>query len=271
MSAAFEPDSPVAAEVVPSPNHDERNDGRTPDILLLHYTGMPTAESALARLRDPAAAVSCHYFIFEDGRVVQMVPEARRAWHAGLSSWEGLADVNARSIGVEIVNPGHAGGLPPYPAAQIAAVIALCRDVVQRRRIRPDRVLGHSDVAPARKEDPGELFPWSELYRAGIGHWAAPAPIREGRFLGFGHKGDAVRALQAELAAYGYGIGLTGAYDEATAAVLRAFQRHFRPERIDGAADSSTLETLAGLIATRPVPLLGDEELTRPEAGNQRH
>jgi N-acetylmuramoyl-L-alanine amidase len=270
VNAAFVPDSPIAAEVAPSPNHDLRQHGQVPDILLLHYTGMPTAEGALERLRDPAAAVSCHYFVFEDGRAVQMVPEARRAWHAGLSSWEGLSDVNARSIGIEIANPGHAGGLPPFPAAQIAAVIALSADILRRRPIRPERVLGHSDVAPSRKEDPGELFPWGKLYRAGIGHWIEPAPICEGRSHAFGDAGAPVEALQAQLASYGYGIAVTGVYDASTAAVVRAFQRHFRPERVDGAADPSTLETLAKLIAARPVLLLRDEELTRSEGGNGR-
>jgi N-acetylmuramoyl-L-alanine amidase len=269
VSAAFEPDSSIVAEVVPSPNHDERGGGWAPDILLLHYTGMPTAEGALERLRDPAAAVSCHYFIFEDGRVVQLVPEARRAWHAGVSAWEGLPDVNARSIGIEIANPGHAGGLPPYPAAQIAAVIALSRDIVRRRRMRPDRVLGHSDVAPTRKEDPGELFPWGELYRAGVGHWVEPVPMRDGRVHVLGDAGEPVRALQAQLAAYGYGVAVTGAFDEATAAVVRSFQRHFRPARVDGAADLSTIETLAALIAARPCSCV-DQELTRAKGRNRR-
>jgi N-acetylmuramoyl-L-alanine amidase len=252
MSAPFEPDSTVVAEVAPSPNHNERPDGQAPDILLLHYTGMPTAAEALERLRDPAAAVSCHYFVHEDGRVVQMVPEGRRAWHAGLSSWERVPDVNARSIGVEIVNPGHAGRLPPYPAAQIAKVIELSLDVIRRWGIRPDRVLGHSDVAPERKEDPGELFPWERLHRAGAGHWVEPAPIRERRVCAIGETGEPVRALQARLASYGYGIPVSGAFDQATAAVVRAFQRHFRPARVDGIADPSTLETLANLIAARP-------------------
>jgi N-acetylmuramoyl-L-alanine amidase len=249
----FEPESRTVAEVAPSPNHNERPVGQTPDILLLHYTGMPTAAAALERLRNPDAAVSCPYFIHEDGRIVQMVPEARRAWHAGLSSWEGSPDVNARAVGVEIVNPGHDGGLPPYPAPQIAAVIGLSRDVIRRRNIRPDRVLGHSDVAPDRKEDPGELFPWDALHRAGVGHWVEPAPIRDGKHCSVGDTGAAVDELQAQLAMYGYGVPVGGIFDEATAAVVRAFQRHFRPARVDGIADRSTLETLANLIAARSI------------------
>jgi N-acetylmuramoyl-L-alanine amidase len=270
MSLLAAPESPVATAVVPSPNLDERRDGRRPDIILLHYTGMPDAEEALRRLCTPAAKVSCHYLVFEDGRTVQLVPEARRAWHAGISSWEGLPDVNSRSIGIEIANPGHDGGLPPYPPAQIAKVIALCLDLARRWSVRPDRVIGHSDVAPERKDDPGELFPWGELYRAGVGHWVEPVPVKDGRFHAFGDRGEAVRALQAMLSGYGYGQPVTGLFDAATAAVVRAFQRHFRPERIDGAADPSTVETLANLIAARPVSALRDEELTRSERGNRR-
>src|SRR5215211_275930 len=205
MSALLSPESPVAAELVSSPNQDERRDGRRPEIILLHYTGMPDSGEALRRLCSPAAQVSCHYLVFEDGRVVQLVPEALRAWHAGVSSWEGLPDVNSRSIGIEIANSGHAGGLPPYPAVQIGQVIALCLDLASRWSIRSDRVLGHSDVAPERKEDPGELFPWEALYRAGVGHWVDPVPIKDGRFYGFRHRGSPVRALQAMLAGYGYG------------------------------------------------------------------
>jgi N-acetylmuramoyl-L-alanine amidase len=220
---------------------------------------MPDANEALKRLCSPAAKVSCHYLVFEDGRTVQLVPEARRAWHAGVSTWEGMPDVNSRSIGIEIANPGHAGGLPPYPAVQIEAVTALCLDIVRRWRIRADRVIGHSDVAPERKDDPGELFPWDALYRAGVGHWVEPAPVRDGRFYAFRDRGPAVRSLQAQLTTYGYGVPVTGVFDAATAAVVRAFQRHFRPARIDGAADPSTVETLANLIAARPVSYLRDE------------
>ena len=184
MNALARPESPVATAVVPSPNQDERRDGRPPDIILLHYTGMPDANEALQRLCSPAAKVSCHYLVFEDGRTVQLVPEALRAWHAGISSWEGLTDVNSRSIGIEIANPGHDGGLPPYPRAQIDKVIALCLDLARRWSVRADRVIGHSDVAPDRKDDPGELFPWDELYRAGVGHWVEPVPVKEGRSYG---------------------------------------------------------------------------------------
>ncbi|GJE62122.1 N-acetylmuramoyl-L-alanine amidase [Methylobacterium trifolii] len=245
------PDSPLAARVVPSPNHGERR-GPRPDMLILHYTGMESAAAALRRLADPLAEVSAHYLVFEDGAVVQMVPEARRAWHAGLGAWHGERDVNSRSLGIEIAHPGHAGGLPPYPEAQVEAVIALSRDIVGRWGIPAERVLGHSDVAPERKEDPGEGFPWDRLARAGVGHHVAPAPIRDGRFFAMGDAGRPIEALQAMLALYGYDQPVTGRFDARTRAVVTAFQRHFRPERVDGVADASTITTLRDLIAAVP-------------------
>lgn len=253
MPAAFTPDPVLAAEVAASPNHGERRSIGVPDLILLHYTGMKTAAEALARLCDPAAKVSAHYFVREDGRILQLVPEALRAWHAGKSVWDGDADVNSRSIGIEIVNPGHDFGYPDFPDRQIEAVIALCRDIAARRKIRAGRVLAHSDVAPSRKQDPGEKFPWRRLHRAGVGHFVEPAPIVEGPVLRRGDRGEAVASLQTELALYGYGVAVTGEYDETTAAVVAAFQRHFRPARIDGIADVSTVRTLTDLLAARPL------------------
>ena len=247
----FSPDSPVVAEVLPSPNRGERIGGAT-DLLILHYTGMPTADGALARLRDPAAEVSAHYLVFADGRVAQLVPEAERAWHAGRGFWAGITDINSRSIGIEIVHPGHDGGLPPYPDGQIAAVIGLCADILARNPIPAPRVLAHSDVAPARKEDPGENFPWDRLAAAGIGHWVTPAPIRDGRFFARGETGDPIAALQAMFALYGYDQPVTGRFDEGMEAVVTAFQRHFRQARVDGVADASTITTLRDLIAALP-------------------
>lgn len=252
MLATATPDSRVAARLQPSPNHGERGDGRRPDMLILHYTGMPNADEALRWLCNPDSHVSAHYFVFENGHVLQLVPEARRAWHAGLSSWSGESDTNSRSIGIEIANPGHAGGLPSYPVEQIAGVTALCRDIVERRAIPATRVLAHSDVAPGRKADPGETFPWERLHRAGIGHYVRPAPIRPGQLLCSDDRGDSVEALQTMLARYGYGLAVTGHYDEMTVAVVRAFQRHFRPEHVDGNADASTIATLSDLLAARP-------------------
>lgn len=246
------PDSPLAEKVFPSPNHDERRLGRRPDMLLLHYTGMPTAGEALLRLTNPAAEVSAHYFVFENGHILQLVPEARRAWHAGAGAWAGDTDINSCSIGIEIVNAGHPGGLLPYPDVQIDAVIALCRDVVARWDIQPERVLAHSDTAPMRKDDPGELFPWDRLHAAGVGHWTAPAPIAGGRFFALGDRGQPIEALQAMLALYGYALTIDGVFSPETKAVVTAFQRHFRQERVDGVADASTITTLRDLIASQP-------------------
>ncbi|MDQ0472871.1 N-acetylmuramoyl-L-alanine amidase [Labrys wisconsinensis] len=245
------PDSPVAAKVFASPNHGERAGGAMPSMLILHYTGMADSGLALQKLADPLAEVSCHYFVFEDGRVLQMVPEARRAWHAGRSAWEGETDINSRSIGIEIANPGHAWGYVAFPEAQMAAVTALCADIVRRWSIRPGHVLAHSDIAPLRKEDPGEKFDWKRLAEAGAGLWVPPAPIRGGRFFAPGDEGQPVEALQAMFAMLGYGIEVTGRYDALTEAVVRAFQRHFRQERVDGIADASTIETLRDVAAAK--------------------
>ncbi|MQX35977.1 N-acetylmuramoyl-L-alanine amidase [Roseospira navarrensis] len=208
-----------------SPNHDARPPGGGVDLLVLHYTGMPTGAAALDRLRDPAARVSAHYLVEEDGRVFRLVPEDRRAWHAGVSSWRGRGDVNGRSIGVEIVNPGHEFGYRPFPAPQMDAVEALCRDIVARYGLGPGDVVGHADVAPTRKEDPGELFDWPRLARAGVGVWPAAAG-------GDGPAPDAAAAL-AMLAAIGYDVS------DPVAATI-AFQRRFRPEGFDGRLDSET-------------------------------
>ena len=240
----FSPDYPLA-RIVPSPNHGERL--RPISMLILHYTGMPTASSALDLLRGPEAEVSAHYFVEEDGGVLQLVPEARRAWHAGKSFWAGETDVNSASIGVEIVHPGH-DDPRPYPTRQIAAVAALARDICERRGIAKERVLAHSDIAVTRKVDPGEFSPWDALASEGVGHYVAPAPIVGDEALGIGDAGAAVAALQAGLRAYGYDIEPTGRYDEATANVVTAFQRHFRPRRIDGRADASTRATLENLL-----------------------
>ena len=155
----------------PSPNHNARPNGQAVDILLLHYTGMKSAEAALERLTDPAAQVSAHYCVEEDGKVWRLVAEERRAWHAGQALWAGADDINGRSIGIEIVNPGHEFGYRPFPEAQMAAVIELCQGILARHPVPPTRVLGHSDVAPLRKEDPGELFDWPGLAAQGIGLW----------------------------------------------------------------------------------------------------
>lgn len=250
--SVFAAESCVVAEVRPSPNHGERKDGMRPDMIVLHYTGMVDTAAALERLCAPGSEVSAHYLALEDGRVIQMVKESRRAWHAGVSSWAGQTDVNSCSIGIEIANPGHDFGYPDFPKRQIAAVTALCRGIQTRNTIAPARVLAHSDVAPSRKQDPGEKFPWQTLWDSGVGHWVEPAPITEGgAVLALGDRGDAVRSMQDLFAKYGYGIAVNGTYDSTTHDVVKAFQRHFRPGRIDGIVDESTRTTLQQLLAHR--------------------
>jgi N-acetylmuramoyl-L-alanine amidase len=248
----FTPDSSIASDVIPSPNYGDRNKGRLPDMIVLHYTGMPDVEGAIARLCSVGTDVSAHYIVLEDGRIVQCVPEAKRAWHAGLSFWAGEEDINSCSIGIEIINRGHDWGYPDYPLRQTAAVIALCRGIMLRRNVPPQRVLAHSDIAPGRTKDPGEKFPWHSLANSGVGHWVQPAPIVRGETLNLGSTGEEVEGLQQSLARYGYGVALSGKYDAETMEVVTAFQRHFRPARVDGIADHSTLVTLQALLATLP-------------------
>jgi len=247
MTAA--PDSPLATLWCPAPNRDPRRNGRAPDLLLLHYTGMDSADAALDWLTREDSKVSCHYLVDEDGNITQMVREGERAWHAGQSLWAGETDINSCAIGIEIHNPGHDIDYHDFPEAQMRAVEALCRDILTRHTIRPDRVLAHSDVAPGRKRDPGEKFDWAQLARAGIGLWVTPAPVRGDAGLGPGDEGEAVTKLQQDLAAYGYGVEITSTYGRGLENVVGAFQRHFRPERVDGRADASTRETLARLLA----------------------
>ena len=211
----------------PSPNHDARG-GAAIDMLVLHYTGMAGAEAALDRLCDPAAKVSAHYLIDEDGAVYALVPEDRRAWHAGVAHWAGAANINSRSIGIELVNPGHEFGYRAFPEEQIAALTTLCHSILVRHPIPSARVLGHSDVAPARKEDPGELFPWARLAKAGIGLW----PQKQESDFG----PDA-------LARFGYDPNTP--QDK----VITAFQRHFRPRKLDGVWDTECAAILEGLLS----------------------
>jgi N-acetylmuramoyl-L-alanine amidase len=241
-----------AAHIVPSPNHGERAGGLKPDMIILHYTGMETGAAALDWLCRDESQVSSHYFVHEDGRVDQLVAEGRRAWHAGKSSWQGETDINSRSIGIEIANAGHPGGLPDFPSEQIDAVVELCRNCGERWSIAPERVLAHSDIAPIRKVDPGEKFPWERLHAGGVGHWVPPAPIGGGRFFQRGDQGQPVEAVQTMLSLYGYGIEVTGLFCEKTEGAVAAFQRHFRPMQVDGIADISTLDTLHRLLSALP-------------------
>ena len=231
----------------PSPNFNERADVDGPDILLMHYTGMQSCEAAVQRLTDPVARVSSHYTVDEDGTVYAHVEERLRAWHAGVSHWRGETDINSRSIGIEIVNPGHEFGYRAFPETQIEAVIALSHGILSRHRIPARNVIAHSDIAPGRKEDPGELFPWKRFADEGIGIWLEAAAA-SGASLAPGDRGEAVRGLQMDLARYGYGIDVTTEFDARTRDVVIAFQRHFRPVLFDGVADRETQGILQGLL-----------------------
>jgi N-acetylmuramoyl-L-alanine amidase len=248
-----QPDSKLVADLHPSPNIEPRLRGLTPSILILHYTGLECVERSLDVLSRPDCKVSCHYVIDEDGRIIQMVAEEMRAWHAGVSSWHAETDINSSSIGIEIQNPGHNGGYPDFPPEQMRAVTALCQDIIARHGIAAERVLAHSDVAPGRKIDPGEKFDWPGLARAGVGHWVEPMAVDPGDRGFSGRKqGPEILAAQELLARYGYGIEPTGIYSERMKTVLSAFQLHFRPARVDGRLDLSTFATLRRLVETLP-------------------
>lgn len=252
----FHPDSSVAERVEASPNFDERTGLARPDMIVLHYTGMQFSHEAVHRLCDPKARVSSHYVVMEQGSILQLVPEAKRAWHAGVSCWESDTDINSRSIGIEICNPGHEFGYVDFPSRQIAAVIMLCRSILTRNVIRPENIVAHSDVAPSRKQDPGEKFPWKLLAQSGIGLWVEPAAIvADSNAIKAGATSPEVTSLQTSLTGYGYGLEANGRYDIATEEVIIAFQRHFRPKLVDGIADISTRETLRRLLAARQAPL----------------
>lgn len=249
--------SALRHELKPSPNHEPRKHGQKPVILLLHYTGMETSAASLQRLCDPAAKVSCHYLIDEDGRIIQLVDEDERAWHAGLACWRGMSDINSASIGIEIQNIGHNGHYPDFNETQMQSIVALCRDVMARHGIGKEMVLAHSDVAPARKADPGEKFDWRRLHEAGIGHWVEPSVATKGLALAPGDSGELVLELQRALLNYGYCIEPSGYYDAVTQEIVTAFQRHFHPARIDGIADAATMETLKLLLSALPISSAG--------------
>lgn len=223
----------------PSPNFDERTLPIT--MLVLHYTGMPDAASAIEWMTNPESKVSAHYCVTEDGQVVKMVDEANRAWHAGLSYWRGITDVNSASIGIEIVNPGHEWGYRPFPEEQISALIPLVHDIVTRHRITRGNIVGHSDIAPARRQDPGELFPWHRLARLRL---ALPRPTKNLLDPNWSDSG-----FLLALERFGYDI-------TDPVAAIRAFQRRYRPEMIDGIIDGECRSILLALLLPQPQ---GDE------------
>ena len=239
----------------PSPNHDARPSGSAIDMLILHYTGMIDAAAALERLCDGQTRVSAHYMVDEDGAIFRLVDEERRAWHAGESQWRGRDHINDVSIGIEIVNPGHQNGYRAYPEAQMAAVIELCLDITARHPIPARHVLGHGDVACARRADPGELFDWPRLARAGVGLWPEVSVVtgEMGLALRRGDGGPAVDDIRRALAEFGYGVATGGPFDAPLEQAVIAFQRHFRPTRIDGVVDPETAQVLFQVLdaATR--------------------
>lgn len=254
--SGFAPDQ-VGVEVRVSPNFGPRRGPLRPDMIVLHYTGMASGAAAESRLCAAESEVSSHYLVHEDGRIVQMVRESDRAWHAGKGSWKNSTDINSCSVGIEIVNPGHLIGYRNFPPRQIDAVIALCHGVMRRHAIRPERVLGHSDVAPGRKVDPGEKFPWSALFEAGIGHLVPAVRVSSKPLFAPGAASAGVEELQSMLSLYGYGVDITGVFDAPTRTVVGAFQLHFRQRRVDGLADRSTVETLRRLLAAQPAHCRG--------------
>jgi N-acetylmuramoyl-L-alanine amidase len=260
----FSADSSVVERVEASPNFDERTGLARPDMIVLHYTGMQFSQDAIMRLCDPKARVSSHYVVVENGAIVQLVPEVKRAWHAGLSSWSGDADINSRSIGIEICNPGHEFGYPDFPARQIAAVITLCRSILTRNIVRPENIVAHSDVAPSRKQDPGEKFPWKLLAQSGVGLWVDVGKVFDQQPVRPDDTGVKITELQKMLAEYGYGIDISGRYDVTTREVVTAFQRHFRPSQVDGIADGATIQTLRKLLIAR------DSRPQKPQGGDTK-
>lgn len=235
----------------PSPNHDSRG-GVSVSMLLLHYTGMQNGQVALERLCDAEAKVSAHYLVEEDGRIIQMVDEADRAWHAGVASWCGHENINARSVGIEIVNPGHEFGYRSFPDAQMVSVAALSKDVLLRHAIAPCGVVGHSDVAFRRKQDPGELFGWEGLAKCEVGLWHDnPLPKSGYRSLKVGDVGESVRQLHVNLECFGYGIESDGMFGVVTELCVIAFQRHFRQGRVNGVWDGECDAILENLLKKR--------------------
>ncbi|MBV8060840.1 MAG: N-acetylmuramoyl-L-alanine amidase [Alphaproteobacteria bacterium] len=234
----------LSVPLVPSPNFGDRKPEIKLEYIVIHYTGMQTGDEALTRMCDAASEVSAHYMIEEDGHIIQLVDEGKRAWHAGQGAWRGVTDMNSASIGIELVNPGHQFGYRPFTAAQVESLVLLIKDIIVRYGMNPALcLLGHSDLAPLRKEDPGELFPWQELAKQELGLWPAP---RAEDFEGTEHVMDA--ELQAMLRIVGYDCPQTGSYDPAMHKTILAFQRHFEPDNLTGTPERSTVARLRALV-----------------------
>lgn len=251
----------------PSPNFDARKS--VPDCVILHYTGMQSSAAALERMRDPEAKVSAHYMVDEDGAIYRLVPEERRAWHAGAAFWKGVKDINSASIGIEIVNAGFVDGpagrvYAPFPQAQIDEVIALVRDIQQRHHVKPERIIGHADIAPGRKQDPGPTFPWKQFADAGLIPWP-DGPLVTVKMLEHEVAPRDVAWLQERLARIGYNVSRSGQMDVLTKEVVATFQMKYRPRDISGTVDSETAALIE--VASTPSAMRvaggGDTE-TRP-------
>lgn len=246
----------------PSPNFNERPSAI--DAIIIHYTDMVSAEAALAWLINPSSQVSAHYLIDEEGKICQMVDEEHRAWHAGESYWQGRGNLNDCSIGIELANPGHSHGYTPFPEAQIASLIELCLDIKERWNIPSYRILGHSDIAPQRKQDPGHLFPWKQLATEGLGMWPSSEQVfnrhcepskkasqsrkPQKDWIATAPSGprndDDAGKLMEVLSQLGYDI-------TSPSHTLLAFQRHFQTHKIDGMADQETYALLQGLLKSQ--------------------
>jgi len=224
-----------------SPNYNERDPSVPLQYIVLHYTGMQTAHEALSRLCDPLSKVSAHYFIYEDGNILQLVDDHKRAWHAGKSFWHGMTDLNSASLGIELVNPGHHFGYRAYPAPQINALKKKLHQLISQHHLDPiTSLLSHSEIAPDRKEDPGELFPWHELAQEGLGPW--PHPEADD------YRPASDSDIQDMLRTLGYTCPNTHAYDRSTRALLLAFQRRYEPDNITGTPERETIARLRALI-----------------------
>lgn len=228
-----------------SPNHTERRGTDRPDMIVLHYTGMTSAEAAIERLCDPAAEVSAHHVVDPAGGVHSLVPEDRRAWHAGRAAWGDIADVNSHSIGIEIVNPGHELGYPPFSDPQMHSVERLISEAMDTWQIRPERVVGHSCVAPVRKVDPGEKFDWRRLARQGLAVWLDPEPATIGPADAAGFRNAAARI--------GYPVPEAAEWSEALLAVWRSFAMRFLPGRLEDGPDRTSVEHAKRIADRWPV------------------
>lgn len=247
----------------PSPNFDDRKGGAKPELIVLHYTAMESAETALERLTDAAypKRVSAHYLIDEKGNIYQLVDEEKRAWHAGISSWQGKDDVNSRSIGIEISNRGS----EPYTKEQLFSLALLCKDICFRHGIPPENIIGHSDVAPDRKQDPGEHFPWAKMARHDVGAW--PKVEAKDKF-NAAAAAKSPKQLKKLFNEAGYGVGAFGKNKPKLKEIITAFQRHFEPEVFSDATKTPGVATEETVARLRAVARMNAAVQKKPDSGS---